>query len=242
MSSAHDRVSRFRTFLRGSHTVPKTRWSAPSRWRPSLSTFFVLIFGLFIFGIGESLFVQAGLGNGPWTVFAQGVSKHTGLSLGLATFLISAVVLVLWVPLRERPGFGTIMNMIVIATALQLGITVIPKVHVLWLEIAMVIGGIAIIGAGSGLYLTSGLGPGPRDGWMTAVHFRTGIPVARVRMSIEILVLIVGWLLGGVVGIGTIAFAFLIGRSVAIWLGFVARFTHADNTLANLDDIAELEG
>lgn len=242
MSTAQEKSATLKVFLRGSHTVPKTNWTAPSRWRPSLSTFLILIFGLFLFGIGESLFVQAGLGNGPWTVFAQGVSRYTGLSLGLATFVISAGVLLLWVPLRERPGFGTVMNMIVIASSLQLGITVIPRVHLLWLEILMVVAGIAIIGAGSGLYLTSGLGPGPRDGWMTAVHFRTGIPVARVRMSIEILVLIIGWLLGGVVGFGTIAFAFSIGRSVAIWLGFVARFTHSDSVLSNLDDIAELEG
>ncbi len=231
-----------RAFWRGSHTVPRTRWTAPSKWRPSISTFSILLLGLYLFGTGEALFVQAGLGNGPWTVFAQGVGKQTGLPLGVATLLVSALVLILWWPLRERPGLGTIANMIVIAGALQIGISVIPIVHVLWLRVLMVIGGIVSIGAASGLYLTCGLGPGPRDGWMTAIHFRTGIPVARVRLAIEVLVLGVGWLLGGVVGLGTIAFAFLIGRSVAIWLGVVSRFVHVTSNIATLDEITELEG
>jgi uncharacterized membrane protein YczE len=229
-------------FLRGSHTVPRTRWTAPSRWRPSFSTFSILIFGLYIFGTGEALFVQAGLGNGPWTVFAQGVGKQTGLSLGLATFLVSALVLLLWLPLKQRPGFGTIANMIVISGALQIGITVIPTVHTIWLQVVMVLSGIVMIGAASGLYLTCGLGPGPRDGWMTAIHFRTGISVARVRMAIEVLVLAIGWLLGGVVGIGTLVFAFAIGRSVAVWLGIVSKFVHADSNIGDLDEVTELEG
>lgn len=207
-----------------------------------MSTFAILIFGLYLFGTGEALFVQAGIGNSSWTVFAQGVGKLTRLPLGVATLLTSAVVLILWWPLRQRPGFGTIANMIVIAGALQIGITVIPVAHLLWLQVLMVLGGIIIVGAGSGLYLTCGLGPGPRDGWMTAIHFRTGIPVARVRMAIEILVLTVGWLLGGVVGLGTLAFAFLIGRSVAIWLGVVAKFAHTSSKLIDLDEVAELEG
>ncbi|OIQ75652.1 hypothetical protein GALL_426790 [mine drainage metagenome] len=231
-----------RDFWHGSHTVPRTRWTAASKWRPSLSTFLILNFGLYLFGTGEALFVQAGLGNGPWTVFSQGVSKRTGLPLGLSTLLISAVVLLLWVPLKQRPGLGTIANMIVIAGALQIGITVIPPAHELWLSVLMVLAGIVGIGAASGLYLTCGLGPGPRDGWMTAIHFKTGIPVARVRMAIEVLVLTIGWLLGGVVGFGTLAFAFLIGRSLAIWLGFVAKFAHTSQSLSDLDEIAELEG
>jgi uncharacterized membrane protein YczE len=200
------------------------------------------MFGLYLFGTGEALFVQAGIGNGSWTVFAQGIGKRLGLSLGISTLLTSALVLVLWWPLRQKPGFGTIANMIVIAGALQIGIDVIPAAHILWIQILMVLGGIAIIGAGSGLYLTCGLGPGPRDGWMTAIHFRTGISVARVRLALEITVLTVGWLLGGVVGIGTIVFAVLIGRSVAIWLGIVSKFVQPSTGIGNLHDIAELEG
>jgi uncharacterized membrane protein YczE len=242
MSESSGVVAEIKTFLRGSHTVPKTKWTAPSRWRPSITTFCILIFGLYIFGTGEALFVQAGIGNGPWTVFAQGLGKQVGLSLGAATFLVSALVLVLWWPLKQRPGFGTIANMIVIAGALQIGITLIPAAHVLWLQVLMVLGGIVTIGAASGLYLTCGLGPGPRDGWMTAIHFRTGISVARVRMVLEVMVLTVGWLLGGMVGIGTLAFAFLIGRSVAIWLGFVSKFVHTSSAIGDLDEIVELEG
>lgn len=233
---------RFRRFWSGSHTVPNTNWTAPSKWRPSLRTFLILIFGLYLFGTGEAFFVQAGIGNGPWTVFAQGVGKLTRLPLGVATLLTSAVVLILWWPLRQRPGFGTIANMIVIAGALQIGITVIPVAHLLWLQVLMVVSGIVMVGAASGLYLTCGLGPGPRDGWMTAIHFRTGISVARVRLAIEVLVLGVGWLLGGVVGIGTLAFAFLIGRSVAIWLGVVGKFAHSTTKLVDLRDVAEFEG
>lgn len=235
-------ITALQTFLRGSHTVPRTNWTASAKWRPSVATFTILIFGLYLFGTGEALFVQAGLGNGPWTVFAQGVSKQTGLPLGVATLLISAVVLMLWWPLRQSPGLGTVANMIVIAGALQIGIAVIPPAHQLWVRILMVFAGIVGVGAASGLYLTCGLGPGPRDGWMTAIHFKTGIPVARVRMAIEILVLAIGWLLGGVVGFGTLAFAFLIGRSVAIWLGVVAKFTHPTSELGNLNEITELEG
>ena len=152
-------------FWRGSHTVPRTRWTASSKWRPSFSTFLILNFGLYLFGTGEALFVQAGLGNGPWTVFSQGVSRRTGLPLGASTLLISAIVLLLWVPLKQRPGLGTIANMIVIAGALQIGISVIPAEHKLWLSVLMVLAGIIGIGAASGLYLTCGLGPGPRDGF-----------------------------------------------------------------------------
>ena len=196
MPESRDFLIAINRFWCGSRTIPKTKWSAPSKWRPSLRTFWILIFGLYLFGTGEALFVQAGIGNSSWTVFAQGVGKQAGLPLGVATFLTSAAVLILWWPLRERPGFGTIANMIVIAGALQIGITVIPAAHVLWLQVLMVLGGIVTIGAASGLYLTCGLGPGPRDGWMTAIHFRTGISVARVRLAIEILVLSIGWLLG----------------------------------------------
>jgi uncharacterized membrane protein YczE len=242
MSESSGAASGIKTFLRGSHTVPKTKWTAPSKWRPSISTFSILIFGLYIFGTGEALFVQAGIGNGPWTVFSQGLSKQIGLTLGASTLLISALVLLLWWPLKQKPGFGTIANMIVIAGALQIGITVIPAAHVLWLQVLMVLGGIVTIGAASGLYLTCGLGPGPRDGWMTAIHFRTGISVARVRMGLELLVLTVGWLLGGVVGIGTLAFALLIGPTVAIWLGIVSKSVHTSSVIGDLNEIAELEG
>lgn len=170
--------------------------------------------------------MTAGLGNGPWTVLAQGLTTKLPLSIGLATFLISVVVLLLWVPLRERPGLGTIMNAIVIATALQVMVGILPTDYPdgtvgLVLELAMVLAGIALIGLGSGIYLTTGLGPGPRDGWMTGVHQRTGWPVGRVRLGIEATVLTIGWLLGGTVGIGTVLFALLVGPAVGYGLRVV---------------------
>lgn len=170
--------------------------------------------GLWLFGTGEALLVVAELGNGPWTVLAEGISDRTPLTIGSATFVVSLVVLALWIPLRERPGLGTIANAVVIAAALQVGVWLLPTPEPLWLRVAFVIAGIAAIGFGSGLYLTTNLGPGPRDGWMTGIHQRFGWPVARVRLGIEVGVLALGWLLGGTVGFGTVLFALFIGPSV----------------------------
>ena len=177
-----------------------------------------MVAGQWVFGTGEAFLVAAGLGVAPWTVLAQGIAGRTGIPLGLATFSISAVVLLLWIPLRERPGLGTVCNMVVIATALQVMIGVLPTPSNLVLALAFVLGGIALIGLGSGFYLTANLGPGPRDGWMTGLHLRFGWPVAAVRLAIEASVLIVGWLLGGTVGIGTVLFALLIGPAVGYGL------------------------
>lgn len=202
------------SWLRTSHTIPVTSWRSASRWKARPRTLIVLLVGLWLFGTGESLLVVAELGNGPWTVLAEGVTVRTPLSIGSATFVISALVLLLWIPLRERPGLGTIANAIVIAGALQIGVWVIPHPEPTWLRIAFVVVGVALIGLGSGLYLTTNLGPGPRDGWMTGIHQRFAIPVARVRLGIEVSVLALGWLLGGTVGLGTVVFALFIGPSV----------------------------
>lgn len=175
----------------------------------------VLVVGLYLFGTGEALMVQAGLGVSPWTVLAQGLSTRLPLSIGAATLLVSLVVLLLWIPLRERPGIGTLANAVVIAGALQVGVSVIPAPEALVAQLALALAGIAVVGLGSGLYLTTNLGPGPRDGWMTGLHLRTGWPVARVRLGIELVVLAAGWLLGGTVGVGTALFALLIGPAVA---------------------------
>lgn len=165
----------------------------------------------------------AELGNGPWTVLAEGVTVRTPLSIGSATFVISIIVLALWIPLREKPGLGTIANAVVIAAALQVGVWFLPHPEPLWLRLAFVFTGVALIGLGSGLYLTTNMGPGPRDGWMTGIHHRFGIPVARVRLGIEVSVLILGWLLGGTVGLGTVVFALLIGPSVGWGLRLMDR-------------------
>lgn len=209
--------------LRPSRSIPITPWRSESRWRARPSTFAVLIAGLWLFGTGEALLVVAELGNGPWTVLAQGVAIRTSLSIGVATFLISLLVLVLWIPLRERPGLGTIANAVVIAAALQVGVWLLPHPDPFWLKLVFVFTGIALIGLGSGLYLTTNLGPGPRDGWMTGIHHRFDIPVARVRLGIELTVLVLGWLLGGTVGLGTVAFALLIGPSVGWGLRLMGR-------------------
>jgi uncharacterized membrane protein YczE len=220
-------MSRRWAALAPSHTVPVTSWRSPSRWRTTPKTFALLVVGLWLFGTGEALLVSAGLGNGPWTVLAQGLTTRLPISIGLATFTISVIVLLLWIPLREKPGLGTIMNAIVIATALQVMLLVLPSpdgtgIGMLILRLAMVLAGIALIGLGSGIYLTTGLGPGPRDGWMTGVHQRTGWPVSAVRLGIEAVVLVIGWILGGTVGIGTVLFALLVGPAVGYGLRLTA--------------------
>jgi uncharacterized protein len=206
-------------------TIPLMRWTGRTRWDLSLNRVLILIFGLAIFGLGDALLIQSDIGNAPWSVLAQGVSRHTPLSLGESTFVIGCCVLLLWWPLKERPGFGTLANIAVISLFIQVGVTIFPMVAHNWpLSIVMVLAGIALVGAGSTLYITTGLGPGPRDGLMTAIHKRTGVRVARVRLGIEMCALISGALLGGRLGVGTAMFAILIGYSIAIWLGIVKHF------------------
>jgi uncharacterized protein len=190
-------------------------WSAGSRWSARPTTLLVLGTGLWLFGTGEALLVASHLGNTPWTVLAQGVSRHSSLSIGEATLAISAVVLVGWIPLRERPGLGTIANAVVIAVAIDVMLAVLPTPDAVAGRLVEVVAAIACIGMGSGFYLTTWLGPGPRDGWMTGLARRTGWPIAGVRLSIELTVLVAGYLLGGRVGIGTVAFALTIGHAVA---------------------------
>ncbi len=218
-------MSRFSEFLKPHKTVPITPWRANSRWDLSFSRVAILFFGLAIFGLGDALVVQSNLGNAPWTVFAQGLSLKTGLSLGWATFVTGCFVLLIWIPLRERPGFGTLSNIVIISAAIQFGVSVFPLQETLIGGLASALIGIALVGLGSALYITCGLGPGPRDGAMTGIHQRTGVRVGRVRMGIEVTVLIVGALLGGKIGLGTALFALLIGQSVAISFGIVARLT-----------------
>jgi uncharacterized membrane protein YczE len=218
-------MSKFSAFLKPHKTVPITPWRADSRWDLSFSRVAILFFGLAIFGLGDALVVQSNLGNAPWTVFAQGLSLKTGLSLGLATFVTGCFVLLIWIPLRERPGFGTLANIVIISAAIEFGVSVFPLQETLIGGLASALIGIALVGLGSALYITCGLGPGPRDGAMTGIHQRTGVRVGRVRMGIEVTVLIVGALLGGQLGLGTALFALLIGQSVAISFGIVARLT-----------------
>ena len=212
-------------FLTPHKTIPITPWRAEHRWQLNPLRIAVLFFGLAIFGLGDSLLVQSNIGNAPWTVFAEGVSLKTGWTLGFSTFVISIFVLLAWIPLRERPGFGTLSNIVLIATFIQVGVTIFPEQSSYLSGIIYVLAGIALVGIGSSLYITCGLGPGPRDGAMTGIHNTTGIRVGRVRLGIEVTVLIAGWLMGGTLGLGTLLFALLIGNSVAISLGIVARLT-----------------
>ena len=220
---------RFRSLLNAlkpHKTVPITPWRANSRWDLSPLRVFILFFGLAIFGLGDSLFIQAGIGNAPWTVFAEGLTYKTGMSIGFATFVISVFVLLLWIPLRERPGFGTLANIVLIASFIEIGTHLFPVAESFAVGIVYNFIGISLVGIGSALYITCGLGPGPRDGAMTGLHYRTGVRVGRVRMAIEVTVLVIGFLMGGTVGVGTALFALLIGQSVASSLGILARLTH----------------
>ena len=219
------KLSAFRKLLAPHKTVPVTPWRAQSRWDLSPVRVLILFVGLIIFGLGDSLLIQGNQGNAPWTVFAQGLTLKTGMSIGFATLVISTFVLLLWIPLREKPGFGTISNIVLIATFIQVGTQIFPEQSSMSIGILFDLIGIAMVGLGSSLYITCGLGPGPRDGAMTGIHYRTGIRVGRVRLGIELVVLVIGWLLGGTVGIGTALFALLIGQSFAIFLGIVARLT-----------------
>ena len=229
-SDSEKPANKFVQMLRPSRTIPITPWRADSTWsigrgRHHIQRIFILIFGLFIFGIGDSLLIITGLGNAPWSVLAQGISLNTPLSIGEATFFISLTVLALWIPLKQMPGLGTVANIIVIAVAIEIGLAFIPEVDNLAFKYIYIFSGIALVGIGSAFYITCGLGTGPRDGLMTGLHFKTGIRVGRVRLGIELVALIIGALLGGAVGVGTALFALLIGQSVAISLGVVDRLT-----------------
>jgi len=177
--------------------------------------------GLWVFGTGEGLLVIAGLGVSPWTVLAEGVSVQTALGVGTATIAISFVVLALWVPLRQPPGLGTVLNAVVVGLGIGAVVALVPPPEAVVMHWVLMVLGIALVAVGSGLYLTCRLGPGPRDGLMTGLHRRTGRSVRVVRVGIEVSVLVVGFLLGGTVGVGTVAFALLIGpgvqASLALW-------------------------
>jgi len=231
MSSNGDNLyERIVNMLRPSRTIPKTPWRADSTWslgtgKHHIQRFAILLFGLTIFGIGEAFLVVTGLGNSPWVVLSEGISLHTILNIGESTFLVSVLVLLLWIPLRQKPGFGTLANIVVIAAAIEVGLFFIPEVDNTLLKYFFVLFGIALVGAGSALYITCGLGTGPRDGLMTGLHYKTGVRVGRVRLGIEIVAASTGAILGGSLGIGTLLFALLIGQSVAISLGVVDRLT-----------------
>ena len=214
-------------FIRPAHKVPTTVWSSetPLNLKPKFTTLLFLVLGLWIFGTGEAILIDAGIGVSPWTVLAQGISKQVDLTIGMATFVVSVLVLFLWIPLREIPGIGTILNAILIATSIDVMAPFIPDQTDLVPAVIQSFIGIVLVGIGSAFYLTANLGPGPRDGWMTGIQKKTDWPIGRVRIGIEIIVLILGIILGGTFGIGTIIFAVGIGPAVAISLGIAKKWS-----------------
>ena len=177
-----------------------------------------LAIGLFLYGIGLALMVRASIGIAPWDVLSQGISLRTGIPFGLVTNILGALVLLLWIPIRVRVGVGTVANVLVIGTSAQFGLSVIPQQTAPAVQALVFAGGLALVAVATGLYIGARLGPGPRDGLMTGLHRRTGWHIWIVRTGIEIAVLLVGVTLGGQFGIGTVAFALLIGPMVNVTL------------------------
>lgn len=183
-------------------------------WRPGPLRFAILIGGLWLFGTGEACIVSADLGNSPWTVLAQGVAENTPLGIGVATVVISLFVLCTWIPLRQQAGLGTVCNAVVIGIAIGVMLKVLPSDPGGVGDWILLAGGIGLVAIGGGIYLGARLGPGPRDGLMTGLHRRTGRSLRLVRTCIELSALVAGFALGGTVGVGTVAFALLIGPGV----------------------------
>lgn len=178
-----------------------------------------LLLGLVVFGIGIALMARGGLGLGPWEAFHEGIEFRTGIPMGTVSILLGIPILALWWPLGQRPGIGTLLNVAIIGTATNIGNSVLPRPSEPALQFAMMVGGVLVIGLGSGLYLSADLGPGPRDGLMTGVHRRFGWSIRRARTAIELSVLAAAWVLGGTIGLGTVVFAFGIGPVVQVMLG-----------------------
>jgi len=218
-------LARALKFFAPARAVPKTSWSAPTYWTIRPKTFLILISGLFLMGIGGSLSVQSNLGNPPWTVLAQGISKQAGISLGWAFFIVSCLVLLIWFPLKVTPGFGTIANTVFFAASLQLGVTIIPAQENFKLSLLMVLCGISLVGFGTALYISWGLGSGPRDGWMIGLLERTGIRIWKIRFVIECFALTSGYLLGGKIGLGTVLVMLFVGQAIAISFTLLDRFS-----------------
>lgn len=203
--------------------LPETAWSSPHAWKPTVLSLAVLTASLIAVGIGEGMLVLAALGSSPWTVFAQGVAAQTGMDLGWAVLILSTVVLLSWLPLRQRPGIGTVLNMLLIAASVGLFVRLMPAPQE-WLgRILFCIGGVTVFGIASAFYLTCYLGAGPRDGLMVGLCSRYGWPVGRVRMAMETSVCFIGWLMGGTAGIGTLLFAFGVGWVVQWTLEYMRR-------------------
>ena len=203
--------------------IPKVNWSSkkPFNFKPKFSTLFFCCFGLMLFGLGEGLLIVSFTGASPWSVLAQGLSLNVNLSIGMLTFLISVTVLILWIPLGQKPGMATILNALIIALMIDFCIKYFPTPSNYFNQLILAVISVITVGIGGGIYLVANLGAGPRDGLMVGLQKLTNFPIAAVRATLEISVVSVGWYLGGTVGIGTILFAFGIGPCVALGLYLV---------------------
>ena len=203
--------------------VPNVWWSSdkPLNFKPKISTFLFLCFGLTLFGLGEGLLIVSFTGASPWSVLAQGISLNVNLSIGTITLLISIGALFLWIFLDQKPGIGTVLNALIISVMIDLCINFVPTPTSYIYQLVLAICSVVLVGLGGGIYLVANLGPGPRDGLMIGLQKKTNLPIALVRALLEITVVTIGWYLGGVVGIGTLLFAFGIGPCVALGLYLV---------------------
>ncbi len=192
-------------------------------WKAKPKTFFYLMLGNWLYGTGEAILIKADIGQSPGTVLAQGIQNITGDTIGWTSFYISIGVMFLWIPLKNKVGIGTVLNIIFVSVAIDVMMPFFPSPDSYVVSVVMVLIGILVIGLGSAFYIPSNLGPGPRDGLMTGLHYRTGIPIGRVRFVIEAAFLLAGWLLGGSVGLGTVLVTVLVGEVVAIFFGIVSR-------------------
>ena len=206
--------------------IPNLTWSSsnPLNFKPNINTLIYLVLGLSLFAIGETLLITANQGVSPWTVLAQGISFQTNLSIGFTTLIVSLIVLILWYPLKQKPGLGTILNIVLISIIIDLTIPILPYPKSFLFQIIQSIIAVFIVGLGSGFYLTANLGPGPRDGLMTGLQSLTNQPIALIRTIIEVSAVGFGFYLGGIVGIGTLLFAFGIGPTVSIGIFIVIKF------------------
>jgi|TARA_B110000444_G_scaffold17820_1_gene15053 hypothetical protein len=209
--------------------IPTVKWSSdhPLNFKPRIKTLFYLVLGLVIFGFGESLLIHSMIGLSPWLVLAEGIAINLNWSIGFATFACSVVVLLMWLPLKQQPGVGTILNIIIIAGTIDMSMYLFDFSTTSYFTNLLVSSlGVILVGLGSGIYLIANLGPGPRDGLMTGLQRVTQYPIAWVRVCIEVSVVGVGWILGGTVGVGTLLFAFGIGPAVAFSLHLVTNLTN----------------
>jgi len=217
----------FLNFLKINH-IPKKTWSSnsPINFQPKLKTLLYLSLGLFCFGLGEALILISSTGNSPWLVLSEGLSIKTGLSVGTTTFFISLIVLFFWIFLKQKPGIGTFLNVFIIAAVIDLTSFYFDPPSSIYSKYFLTVFSVLLVGLGSGIYLVANLGPGPRDGLMTGLTRITGYPISFIRASIEITVVIIGWYLGGTIGLGTLIFAFGIGPAVALGLSIVNKLSN----------------